>query len=401
MPHSELVAEATPNGQVKWWNSKTGTFHGIHTVLPQPANHLAYSSTPVTYITSSGNGKVFIRSSRWRPIKYRQLDLRRILVRDLAVSDDARWIALAYGDANVICRDLDPFYPTHTLLGSTNNVTCVHYKLTAIYQVVAADKSGYLMAWSFSTSKIPAKTLRPTNQPITQLVSARDDLWGVVAKDGKAFLCDLLAGRSFEILADCGIHIRTFLFLSDQDVFVVGKDGLAAIYALGENKTIWKGHLHDSQIRCATAVPGTSQVVTLDRYGGATCFNTEKLEIIWQTKVKSVVNDVVVSPDADWFITCDRGGRLIRRNIADGTTERLLADTNAPVRSICLSPDGNTLASVSTSGFVNLWDPFSGHKRMEIDTRAFEPNAVTFSTDGKSLIAGCTPPAVRVWVIDE
>ena len=399
VPHSELLAESLPNGQIKWWNSKTGLFHGNHTIFPQPASHIAYSRNPTIYVTSSPSGEVFVRSDQWVPVKYRQLDLRlRALVRDVAVSNNARWIAIAYRQPKVVCRDLTPLYPTHTLLGSQNNVTGVSYKHTAVYQVVATNMDGYVLAWSFSKPDIPAKILRPVNQPIVDLASGPDDVWAVVASDGKSFLCDILKGTIDRVHFDNELVVNALAFLDRKHVFAVGKDGLAAICAIDDGKTTWSGKLHNHHIRCVATIPRTSHVLTVDRYGNACRFDTERMRTIWKAHDKSVVNDVLVSPDAAWFITCDRAGRLLRRSLTDGTRIRLLADTNAPIRSISLSPDGATLASATASGGIDFWDPVSGQKRIEIDAQSFQANSIAFSSDGKSLIAGCTPPAVRVWM---
>ncbi|CAD8175690.1 unnamed protein product [Paramecium pentaurelia] len=69
------------------------------------------------------------------------------------------------------------------------------------------------------------------------------------------------------------------------------------------------------------------------------------------------------------------------------------------VNSVCISPDGNTLASGSDDCFIILWDINTGEQKVKLGGHTNTIYSVCFSLDGFLLGSGSSDYTVRLWDI--
>jgi WD40 repeat protein len=74
---------------------------------------------------------------------------------------------------------------------------------------------------------------------------------------------------------------------------------------------------------------------------------------------------------------------------------------SSTVRELAISPDGRTLASITTDdATVRLWNVADGSLQAVLTGHAAPLNEVAFSPDGRRLATGGTDTDVGVWWLD-
>jgi eukaryotic-like serine/threonine-protein kinase len=114
---------------------------------------------------------------------------------------------------------------------------------------------------------------------------------------------------------------------------------------------------------------------------------------------RGLIEDVAFSPDGKTLAMASReeGGKVLLWNVAAGKLVATLKGHSTAVQAVAFSPDGRTLASGSGDQTVRLWNVETRRELMQLDPGDIELGEVftlSFSPDGKRLLAGGRGPAV-------
>ena len=113
----------------------------------------------------------------------------------------------------------------------------------------------------------------------------------------------------------------------------------------------------------------------------------------------SAVNAVVIV-DAERQATGGEDGKIAIWRNGNPVPERVLDGHTAPIVSLAISPDGNTIASASWDRSIRLW-PLSGTDVRVLNGHDQNVNAVAFTRDGKSLVSASYDATLRIWPLDQ
>ena len=114
-------------------------------------------------------------------------------------------------------------------------------------------------------------------------------------------------------------------------------------------------------------------------------------------KHNAAIKNIAISPDGLVLASASTDGTIQLWNPTTETLQNTLRGHTDSVLDVAFSPDGLVLASASTDGTVRLWDPhletleatLSGHTDSVLD--------VVFSPDGLVLASASTDGTVRLW----
>jgi WD40 repeat protein len=113
------------------------------------------------------------------------------------------------------------------------------------------------------------------------------------------------------------------------------------------------------------------------------------------------VNTAGYTPDGQTLVTAGTSGILQIRDAESGKLRAEFGRHPSTVRRLAVSPDGRTVATVTTDdSVVRLWDLTDQKLIATLTAHAAPLNDVVFSPDGSRLATGGTDTDVGVWQID-
>ena len=113
------------------------------------------------------------------------------------------------------------------------------------------------------------------------------------------------------------------------------------------------------------------------------------------------LSSVVFTPSGRTLVTAGTGGVIELRDAETGRVRDTFGRHPSTVRAVALSPDGRTLASVTTEdSYVRLWDIRSQRLLAVLEGHGAALNRIEFSPDGELLATGGTDTDVGVWLVD-
>ncbi|GAB3435349.1 nSTAND1 domain-containing NTPase [Actinophytocola sediminis] len=116
---------------------------------------------------------------------------------------------------------------------------------------------------------------------------------------------------------------------------------------------------------------------------------------------EDTLNAMVFTQDGDTLIVAGTPGDLQLRDATTGEHRESFGQHPSGVRALAISPDGTTLASVTTEdSLVRLWDIEKRELIAVLHGHGAAINRIEFSPDGTRLATGGTDTDVGVWLVD-
>jgi cytochrome c len=130
----------------------------------------------------------------------------------------------------------------------------------------------------------------------------------------------------------------------------------------------------------------------------------------WSTDDFELVSEHVAPPGGFWSVAYLPDGRLLTSDVTgavatfdlrDGSTGEVFAGDKTRESGIAVSSDGSLAAAAADGDLVRVWSVADGRVVAELPGHDAPVTAVSFTSDGSSLISGSLDATAIIWSRDE
>ncbi len=357
-PDGTLIATASDDNTVRFWNAATGESIGEPLQLKNFPNALAFSPDGKRFVTTV-DGSIGLWDTTTRKLL---LQTRGPTggVHDAAFSPDGKRL-VTWGEENKTARIWD--METGERLG--NIIQHQHWIASAVF----SPDGNFILTGSVD------KTARlwdaASGEPVGEPFSSRGDIVSAMfSPDGK-------------------------------QIVTASQDTTALIWDVPTRKPIGEPLTHDAAVWKAFFSPDGSRVVTASNDQTAKIWNAATGKPVGKPlRHGNLVINASFSPDGTRIVTAsnDQTARLW-----DAMTGQPLAEPFRPggmVESASFSPDGSRVITVSDNNTVMVWNA-NGSKAVAREIRHGDSvRTVAFSPDGTQLLTAGDDFTARLWNVE-
>ncbi len=432
----QRVAVGTNEGTLIQWRAGEPVVD-IVAKYPEPIWTVRYSPDGESLAVTSFDGSVRIHDPN---LTVAPLDLsgHRTQVGPLAYSPDGQLIATGSEDGEIRLWHSNSGALLHTLKGHRNKV----------WGLTFAGKSDILVSWSNDSTvrlwkfgaELRGRRVKPHRAKVSALSVDRNGRVFSASEDGSA--ASWLPGveRSATVLRESGTPIRAITAAKGgQSVVLVTKDGHAVVYDLRKGKLTRPETLALAGVSSAAVSPEGQLVALATDRNQVRIWERESRRIRpleQETTVSAMAFDTrgerfAIGTDDGRVQVLTRAGEPLpefrcRKAVKSlgftstgalvggcwddtaaleaaflwndewKTPVRRLVGHNSPVIRVASSDDGLTVYSVSTDGFIGVWDGLSG-TRQRLFRPMPSPQAMAFLPSGRVAIVGENDGRVTLW----
>lgn len=176
-----------------------------------------------------------------------------------------------------------------------------------------------------------------------------------------------------------------------------GWDGTVQLWDIATRKRLHKLRGHRPYAYCLAISPDGSTLAT----GGMD--SSVKLWDISSGELTQTLNGHIgavygVAFSSNRMTVASVGSHTLRIwDVEAGRARKVIDSLAAPLLSICISPDGKTIAAGSTEGTISLWDADTGERRATLRGHTASVMRVAFSPDGMTLASCGWDKTIRLW----
>jgi WD40 repeat protein len=275
------------------------------------------------------------------------------------------------------------------------------------YSILAGYWGGQVRDWNYEgqlIKKFEGHNNRVSgisvNSDYSRLVSAGDDF--------TAKIWDIKTGSLFRTL-NCSVNnfVQMAMYSENGDFFVLECMGQIEIWDTKTWTQIDSMDGYDLQKLPPKNILVSSFPLGNDGKFTVTSILDKKKIYEFSLAEGYIVLNASFSPNGKMLAAADGQNTVIVWDMGNKTPKHYLLEEGMECtymecqeQSVAFSPDGHLLASSSEDeNMVRLWDVESGKQIMTLDLKN-NVNIVTFSSDGRYLIAGCDDGRIYVWAIE-
>ena len=163
-----------------------------------------------------------------------------------------------------------------------------------------------------------------------------------------------------------------------------------------------------SAIRSVAISPNEQIFISSDRQGTISAWQLTTGEKLYSIENQAPVWSVAIAPNDQTFITgssqtnaisSSKTQTLKQWDLATGQLVKTFEGHQGDVRSVAISPDGQTLVSGSTDETIKLWDLASGRLFTTLEGHQAGVLSLAISADGQTLASSSSDRTLKLWDI--
>jgi len=403
-PDGRQIASVAGDNVIKIWDASTGA-EIVSITKPSFANlynwktHLKFSPDGRTIASTSDDGTVRL----WNPANGQallSLKGHRKFIWAMAFTSDSQHVVSAdiYGAAKI--WDIDhgqqqvtvPPYTKGDDVGATSVVFS-----TDGQRIVTDTGDNTLMVWDASSGAKLLTLVGHTNNSTCVAVSHDGRLIASGSDDAKVRIWNAYSGNEIKVLGGHEAAVWSVTFSPDDRQIISGSaDKTVRIWDVntGEQLRVLKGH--------EAAVVGIAICTDGRRLATAT---DEKL-FVWDVSTgdclmtmtaRKGIAAIACSPDGHSIATAQMDNTIGLWDAKSGKELLVLKGHSDWVTAVTFSPDGQRIASGAADAEVKIWDVASAQALLTLRGHTKEVASISFSGDGRRLASVSYADPVLVW----
>jgi WD40 repeat protein len=401
-----LLVTGSKDGMIRVWGDRPLRMVAAISADLGPLNHLAVSPDGSLLLAAGQSGTARLwRTADWhsvatlrghnKPLDAACFDPGGVFVATASEDGTARLWDAASGGV------LHHFGGEPEAAGLRMPVACFDHQGQ---RLLTGRSDGTITIWELPSGRRLAVT-PPVGSTLYGLAVAPDgEAFATASQDGVVRVFDLVTAKQRLMLVGHTAAVRAIAFSPDGSRLVTASDDRTI--------RIWRtaDGREDQLLPQATPVYG----IRFDRDGRhLAAISAESTALVWQlgaTPEKSVlsghaagITDMVFSSDGKSLITASSDGTARVWSLREPGAPPGLVDSAAPIRVVASHPAASTMATGGEDGSVRLWDWRTGEELFRLEGHAGIVGGLSFSRDGRRLLAEAhhRGGAVRVWDVPE
>ncbi len=397
-PRGHRLASGSAAGELVIWEIERSEEVVRETVHTAAIKALAFDPEGTTLASASDDG-----TARLRPIgEGKPKSLRGHDGGVLVVAFDAEGTrvltASRDGTARLWRAEDGTAFPA--LEGHTKGV--FHARFVGAHGVVTASDDGTARLWrSPTTAGATSEVMVRHDGAITSL-DARGDRFSTTSQDGRPRVWSLGGGDEIVLRGHEGDVWAGGITVDGQRVVTAGFDQDVRLHAIDGRggSEVLRGHR--ARLTSIALHPRGRWLATGSFDGMVRVWDLQRPRMRW-TLVghEGQVWSAAVDPTGERVATISHDGTARLWSAADGEPLAVLRspEPTQALTSVAFSPDGGTLATGSSGGRLELWDPRTGRARPLVG-HGRDVWHLAFDARGRRLASASHDGTVRIWEVD-
>ncbi len=402
-PDGSLVLTGDEHGQLKCYDSKTGSLKKVYPRHDAKVLTVAFSEDGTKIISGDMDGTVIVDDTESRE-KLLEIKAHDAAINAVAFMRDGLHFLTASSDQTACLWDMKG-RKVMAMEGHQRKVSAIAGSPDG-KMLLSGSEDRTVRLWDVHTGQAYIKT-RLDGGPFTAMTVSSCEKWVATGdSEGRACLWDAFTGSKIRELGKHDRKINAVAFdMTGKRVLTGGYDRLAKLWdrETGELIMSFKGHV--SEVKSVAFSQDNRHVMTGSTDGDVKLWDLEQgVEVRAFDGHKSFVLDVAFSKDGKRILTCSEDMTQSVDNTArlwDATTGSQLhvfKKGDTPLRSVALSqPDGKYILTGYSNGSATLWDAADGEEIYTIKAHHGDVLQVAFSADGQRLLTAGYDGKVKLW----
>jgi WD40 repeat protein len=388
-PNGEMLASASVDGTIKFWNLQGELLHTLEE-HEGSVNGVAFSPDGQILASASGDGTIKFWNLQGEVLQ--TLEGHGGAIVSVAFSPDGQTLASASVDQTIKFWNLQGEV-LQTLEGHKGTVYSATFSPDG-QTLASASDDGTVKLWNRQGEAL--KTLEGHEDSVTYVTFSPDGQTLVSAGLNGAIKFWHLQGEVVHRLGSSGEGWITSVAFSanGQTLASASDDGLIRLWTDKENIPDLQGH--EAVINAVTFSPDGQTLASASDDGTVKLWNLQGEALQTLEGHGDWVTSVAFSPDGQALASASKDETVRLWNL-QGKSLGTLEGHEAKVTTVTFSPDGQTLASVSDDGIVKLWSVQGQELHTLEDERSIVH--VAFSPNGQTLASVSDDGTVLLWSV--